>query len=43
MALSDFLSIAVDWLSYDALTDLLCIVLALAVFAILRNVFRQSR
>lgn len=43
MALSDFLSIAVDWLAFDTLVDCLCIGLALAVFAIARNLFRQTR
>lgn len=43
MELSDFLTFAISWLSFDALADCLCILLVLAVFAIARNLFKQSR
>lgn len=43
MALSDFLSLAVDWLAFDTLADCFCIGLALAVCTIARNLFRRTQ
>lgn len=43
MDLGSLLQLAIAWLAFDSFTDCLCIALALAVFAIARNIFRQSK
>lgn len=43
MDLNVLLRLAIAWLALDAFSDCLCIALALAVFATVRNIFRQSK
>lgn len=43
MDLNAVIAFAIGWLAFDALADCLCIALVLAVFATVRNMFRQSR
>ena len=43
MDLNTLLQFAIAWLAFDALSDCLCIALVLAVFATVRNIFRQSK
>lgn len=42
MDLNLIMSLAIGWLAFDALADCLCIALVLAIFATIRNIFKQS-
>lgn len=43
MDLNTIFAFAIGWLAFDALADCLCVALVLAIFATVRNIFRQTR
>ena len=43
MELNHIITIAIAWLALDAVADCVCIALVLAIFATVRNIFKQTR